>query len=679
MPSSRLLYGSTIFLSAFLLFMIEPIAAKELLPTLGGSSAVWLTCLVFFQVALLLGYLYAHWMTRHQSQGRQVRTHLGILIAAILLVALAAYAPMTLSGGSGHPVSTIFAALTLSIGLPFLLLGSTSPLLQMWLAREEHGAIPYGLFALSNAGSLLALLLYPFLIEPHLTLRHQRAAWSLGFLLYASLCGLLALRAGKSAAPAAVLQEEQAPPASTRSKLLWFLLPMGAAMQLSAVTSHLTSNIAAIPLLWMMPLAVYLLTFILAFELPGLYRRGLVVRFLVLMLASLGYALTKTDATLPIALGILFFLVEVFAACLFCHAEVYALRPKRQSEATLFYLLIAAGGVAGAFFIGIASPLLFSANYDLPLAFFVTASLALAVTWSDGWAQRMLWATGSALLFALLIMLHIVYGRETLLQARNFYGALRVKQSSTPAATQPVRLLLNGTIQHGTQLFGPGLSRTPTSYYAHDSGVGLAMAECCSDGPRHVGIVGLGAGTLAAYGRPGDRFRFYEINPLVRPIAQSLFTYLRDSGAEVSFAEGDARTSLAAEPPQGYQLLVLDAFSGDAIPLHLLTTEAMQIYRRQLASGGILAFHVSNQYLDLAPEIALLAQASGMQARRIDSPADEATGAYQSTWVLVTDRPGFFDEAAVRQRVETISAISGLHPWSDDYSSVLHILRWHNR
>ena len=253
---------------------------------------------------------------------------------------------------------------------------------------------------------------------------------------------------------------------------------MAAAMQLSAVTAHLTVNIAAIPLLWMLPLAVYLLTFILAFEFPAFYRRGIVVRLLVVMLASLGYAISKTDVSLPIGVAILFFLVECFVAGLFCHAETYALRPQRSSETTLFYLLIAGGGAAGTFFIGIASPLIFSANYDLAISFLVVAALAIAVTWRDGWPQRLLWSTATVLLLVFAIMLHSAYARDAILEVRNFYGTLRVKQTIT-AQADPERMLLNGTIQHGTQIFAPNLSRFPTTYYATDSGIGLALRFCC--------------------------------------------------------------------------------------------------------------------------------------------------------------------------------------------------------
>jgi hypothetical protein len=674
MSSTRLLYGTTVFLGAFLLFLVEPMAAKQLLPTLGGSSAVWLTCLVFFQVTLLLGYLYAHWITRCRASAWRQHVYLVTLGAAVVVLAAQRIFPATLNRSANHPVATIFSTLAYTIGLPFLLLGATSPLLQLWFLRAQGGSIPYRLFALSNAGSFLALLTYPFVVEPNLTLGFQRTLWSLGFVVYAVLCAILARQTRSAISTVETQGGPNAPriPASTR--WLWFLLPMAAAMQLSAVTAHLTVNIAAIPLLWMLPLAAYLLTFILAFEFPNFYRRGVIVRLLVLMLASLGYAISKTDVSLPIGIAILFFLAECFLAGLFCHAETYALRPQRGSETTLFYLLIAAGGAAGTFFIGIASPLIFSANYDLAISFFVTAALAIAVTWQDGWPQRLLWSTATALLFFFAAMLHTAYARDAMVEVRNFYGSLRVKQTTTDQA-DPERMLLNGTIQHGTQIFAPNLSRLPTTYYATDSGIGLSLRFCCDGRTRNIGVIGLGAGTLAAYGHRGDHIRFYEINPLVLPIAQNLFTYLRDSAAQITIADGDARTSLMREASQQFDVLAVDAFSGDAIPLHLLTNEAIALYKKHLAPDGVLAFHVSNQYLNLAPEIAQLAIAANMQSRLIESPGYEPTGSYRSTWVLLSNSPTFFQRPEISYAAEQTPTTPHLRAWTDDYSSLLPILQ----
>jgi hypothetical protein len=672
----RILYGAAIFLSAFLLFGVEPMAAKRLLPGLGGSSAVWITCLVFYQICLLFGYLYAHTLARLRGSSWPSIVHIGLL--ALAAIALAVIRQPDLSRAADHPVTAVFSDLSLTIGPAFLVLASTSPLLQHWWARQQRSHIPWRLFALSNAGSLLALLFYPSLIEPHFTLSQQRMAWGWGFAIYAVLCAGLAWRVRRSVAPPEpeIPPADSAPRSSKRAQSLWILLPAAAAMQLCAVTSHISQNVAAIPLLWILPLAVYLLTFILAFEFPGLYRQWIVIGMLVVLLASLGMMLSTPGVSFPIVLNIGFFLSEMFFACYFCHAETYALRPARSSQGTLFYLLVAAGGAAGTFFIGILCPLLFSANYDFALAFLATAALALAATWSSGWRQRLLWSAVTAGMLALVIVLHIAFARETLLEERNFYGALRVTESHFPPQAFTVRTLYNGTIEHGTQWFAPEFRRMPTTYYAADSGIGLALRFCCGNRPRNVGVIGLGTGTIAAYGRSGDRIHFYEINPAVLPIAQHLFAYLRDSQAHISFTPGDGRLSLAAEPPQHFGVLVVDAFTGDAIPVHLLTTQAMRIYRRQLAPGGILVFNVSNQYLDLAPEVAALAQASSMQARLVATKASDAIGEYGANWVLLCDRANFFQQPTVAAAARIIPLQPGLRAWTDDDSSLLPVLQW---
>jgi len=672
----RALYGTAIFLGAFLLFAVEPMAAKRLLPALGGSSAVWITCLVFFQVVLLFGYLYAHALAGLSAPRRAAVAHIGLLIVAAALLLLIPQPDLTRA--AAHPITTIFSALTLTIGLPFLLLASTSPLLQVWFSRQQGTAIPWRLFALSNGGSLIALLLYPALIEPYLTLSAQRAAWNCGFGLYAILCIFLVAEARRF--PAAARSESStAARSSLRVRILWFLLPAAGAIQLCAVTEHISQNIAAIPLLWILPLAVYLITFIIAFETPRLYSPFLVVRLLVVFLAALAWFLTKTGVTLPILLTILFFLLEMFLACLFCHGETQRLRPADPAESTLFYLLIAAGGAAGTFVIGILCPLLFDANYDIALAFLSTAAVALIATWPEGWQTQLLWISSTIVMLVVVVMLHLADAR-CLLEERNFYGALRVTQGHEPAALT-VRTLTHGTITHGTQWFASDYRRMPTTYYAKDSGIGLALRFCClnPDGaprPRRIGVVGLGAGTLAAYGKSGDRITFYEINPAVPPIAQNLFTYLRDSGAKIDIVLGDARLSLAAESPQNYDVLAIDAFSGDAIPLHLLTTQAMAVYRRQLAPNGILAFHVSNQYLDLPPEIAELALAAGLTARLFDSPPNDALGEFRATWVLLAENAAVFQQPNLAATARIDRRKPGLRAWTDDDSSLLPLLNW---
>jgi hypothetical protein len=673
MTGSRWLFAATVFLGAFLLFMVEPIAAKQLVPVLGGSAAVWITCLVFFQTALLCAYLYAHWMVR---QPRWI-VYFGLLLVGFATTLGWCMRSLVLDGGSNHPIFAVFAVLSSTIGLPFLALGTTSPLMQVWWARLHGTAIPYRLFALSNLASLLALASYPTLIEPHLTLRAQRVAWCCGFAAFALLSGMLAWRARRAGpnlqTPEATDVDDRAP-APFAHKLLWVLLPMGAAMQLSAVTSYLTANVAAIPLLWVLPLGVYLLTIILAFEFPRLLPRSIVARFLIIMLASLGYALSKQEVEWPLRISIGFFLVEAFASCLFCHTEAYRLKPQRASESTMFYLLFAAGGALGSFIIGIAFPLLFRFNMDLVITCCITALLAFAVTWQDGWSTRLLWGVGSIIMAVQIFWINTVNWRTTQVAVRNFYGALRVKQTfGFPGAT--LRTLTNGNVEHGTQIFGTDAQRhTPTSYYAEDSGVGLAIRFCCDNRPRKIGVIGLGAGTIAAYGKRGDRIQFYDINPAVEPIARNVFTYIRDSGAQVSIVTGDARTSLATEPPQGFDVLVVDAFSGDAIPLHLLTTQALALYRQHLAPGGIIAFHISNRHVDLEAPIWLLARSAGMKAVTISSASKDERGEFSATWMLLSDDAGFLARPEIARAARQPEQIAGLRLWTDDFSSLLPVL-----
>lgn len=681
------LYGATIAAASFLLFSIEPMAAKQLLPAMGGSSAVWLTCLFFFQAMLLASYAYVFGSQRAPSLRRSSAVHLALLVAALASFGLA---PPAITGlALAHPASAIFLSLLASIGLPFFLLGTTTPLLQAWFAQTEQRPIPYRLYALSNLASLAALIAYPLWFEPHLTLHAQRLAWHAAFVVYACLCALLTLQV-RATQPSITLQPQpeqpehldpaSTPPIPASRRILWFLLPAVGAMQLSAVTAHLTQNVAAIPLLWVIPLAVYLFSFVLAFEFSRLYRRWLLVRFLVVLLAALGYLLSKTGVGLPIQLAIAFFVAELFFACWFLHAELHSLRPTGARASTAFYLAIAAGGAAGTFFVAILSPLLFRANYDLPIAFAATAAAALAVTWPSGWQYRLLWTTATVLGCVLLLALRIEYGRDAFLRLRNFYGTLQVRETHTPPQAVTARTLINGSIQHGLQWFADDFRTTPMSYYAPDSGVGLALSFCCAASssntaaPRRIGVVGLGAGTVAAYGRPGDTIEFYEINPQVETVAHTAFTYLRDSPAHITITPGDARIALAHQPPQRFDILIVDAFSGDAIPVHLLTAEAVGLYRRHLAPGGVLAFHVSNQYLDLAPVLSRLAQSAGLESTEIETPAQPDRGEFQADWVLLSDRPAFFAVPEIMHAGIPVTPAAAL--WTDDYSSLLPLLRW---
>jgi spermidine synthase len=687
MPLVTILYSTAIFLGAFLLFLVEPIAAKRLLPLLGGSSAVWITCLVFFQSALLLGYLGAHWLATRIRPRAQSAIYSVLLLAALgqSLFGLNS----ELHASTFHPAVSVFMLLATLIGVPFIVLSSTNPLLQSWYVREiakAHGRypMPYRLFALSNFGSLLALVLYPWLIEPRFPLHAQTTVWLAGFLVFA-LAGLaLAWRSRSAEALVSHADESNPDPGvpapTTGARVLWFLLPAAASLLLCAVTNYLSQNIAAIPLLWILPLTVYLISFIWAFSGARYYPRRLMHIVLVIALAAVafdissGFGLWKKQLTLPIQWAILLYCSALLFACLVCHAELYRLRPGPR-HATGFYLSLSAGGALGAILVGVVAPLAFRGNYELAWGLALTTLVLVAATWKMGQLWRGLWilATGAMVALAGLQMRYL--GLDTIAQVRNFYGSLRVTQDMEPPEVVYSRTLIHGTIQHGKQVFSDELRKTPTTYYAHNSGVGMAMDFCCGEKPKRVGIIGLGTGTMAAYGRPGDVFRFYDINPLVPRLANSLFSYLRESQAKTEIVMGDARLSLAAEPPQNYDVLVIDAFSGDAIPVHLITAEAVALYRRHLKPNGIIAFHVSNKYLELTPVVAQEAEHAGLGAVYISSEADDDNEIYASDWVLVTADKEFLERKEVEDAASRIENMRGLRLWTDDYNSLLPVLK----
>lgn len=696
MRPRALLYAAAIFLSSSLLFLVEPMAGKRLLPLLGGSSAVWITCLVFFQTALLLGYLCAHGIATRLRPRTQA-----IVYTLLLLVSLgqvASHLNPHLHASTSHPIFSVLWLLSVLIGLPFLVLSATNPLLQAWYSRagKSRDAAgnpappnpPYRLFALSNFGSLLALVIYPAFIEPYFSLRVQTLAWSAGFLIFIIVCGAISFRGSKLAETPADIPAVESPadipaappaiesdrPPMAHHRVLWLLMAACGSLLLSAVTSHLSQNIAAIPLLWIVPLTIYLLTFVIAFNGSRFYWRWLMVRLLAVALGAVAYKIVDIDTEVPIKISIPLFCLALFIACLFCHGELYRLRPSPRYT-TQYYLLIAAGGALGSIFVGVWVPFVFRGPYELAWSLVYTAVLAGVVMWKEHWGWRFFWAAATVALLVAVVKQVNAYSENTIVQVRSFYGTLRVLQETTQEG-ELYRSLIHGTIQHGTQYYGSDDDRTtPTTYYAHNSGVGLALDLCCKGRPRRAGMIGLGAGTLAAYGKPGDVFRFYEIDPRVEPIARNAFTYLRESKAKIEIVEGDARLSMEAEQPQQYDVIAVDAFSGDAIPVHLLTAEALQLYRRHLRPDGILAFHVSNNYLDLVPVVAAEAQHAGMSSVLVSSPNDDYTGAYAADWVLVTNNQEFLALPAVKEAAGEIDPRPGLRLWTDDYSSLLPILK----
>jgi spermidine synthase len=692
------LYVSAIFLSSSLLFLVEPMAGKRLLPLLGGSSAVWITCLVFFQTALLLGYLCAHAIAMRLSRRAQLVAY-GFLLALSLVQVFANLNPHP-HASTTRPVFSVLWVLTMLIGLPFLALSATNPLLQSWYAHgRPDGAVsapPYRLFALSNFGSLLALLAYPVLVEPNFSLRTQTLAWSLGFLLFVAVCGVIIAgrrkvpelqepeitsspapsgvssitsQAGTAAAPSLIPEAVLSPGERT----LWLLMAACGSLLLSAVTSHLSQNIAAIPLLWILPLTIYLLTFVLAFNGGKLYSRKLMMGLLPSALGGVAYLIVDTTMDVPIMISIPLFCLTLFIGAFFCHGELYLRRPSAR-YLTQYYLLIAAGGALGSMFVGVLAPLVFSGSYEMAWSLVYTAALAAALMWKEHWAWRFFWPAAAAALLVVVVMQERADRENAIVQVRSFYGTLRVTDEETEDAGR-YRTLIHGTIQHGTQFMASDeLRRLPTTYYSHDSGVGLALDNCCKGRPRRVADIGLGTGTLAAYGETGDVFRFYEIDPRVEVIAKNVFTYLRESRAKIEIVHGDARLSMEAEPPENYDVIAVDAFSGDAIPVHLLTAEALKLYQRHLAPGGIIAFHISNTYLRLGPVVQAQADHAGLHAVLVTTEDNDDTGAFSSDWVLVTANEKFLALPEIADASAKIEPNPALRFWTDDYSSLLPIL-----
>jgi SAM-dependent methyltransferase len=670
-----LLVSSTIVLGAFLLFLVEPLFAKLILPWFGGSAAVWAMCLVFFQTALLVGYLYAHLITRLLIPSRQSIVHIALLLASLLFLPIAAHSRWRPPPGS-DPTWRILALLTASIGLPFFLLSATGPLLQAWYARERSESGPYHLYALSNLASLLALLSFPSLIEPRIPSHRQALLWSALFAIFVVLCSLVAWIARRSApsriAAPANTAEISAPPA-LHERLLWLSLSACGSMLLLSVTNHLTENVAPVPLLWILPLALYLLTFALAFNRRSLYSRWLMVRLLAVTLGSLGYAIYDPSFMESIQVSLPFFCVGLFCCCFFCHGELAKRRPA-ASHLTSFYLMISLGGALGAMFVGLLAPHIFSGIYEFPLALSLTALLGVTVLWPQGWLDRVFWTAATVAMAFVLVRNVRLNEKSAVVVVRNFYGALRVKEAWN-WLKEPYYTLYHGKIEHGAQFLNAPRSLQPTTYYGPDSGIGLALERCCGASPKRVGMIGLGAGTVAAYGKSGDYFGFYEINPQVVTIARNSFRYLRDTPAKIDIVMGDARLSLESEPPQQFDVFAVDAFSGDAIPVHLLTKEAFALYLHHLKPEGILVMHTSNTYLDLAPVVQLLANDSGYPARWISNDDNLRKLIDASDWVLVTRNQHFLDDLDTSVFVEPIVIPSRLRIWTDDYNNLFQILR----
>ncbi|MFA6134590.1 MAG: fused MFS/spermidine synthase [Phycisphaerae bacterium] len=688
-----LMYALTLFVAAFLLFQIQPMMGKYTLPHFGGSSEVWTTCLLFFQVVLLAGYGYAHLSARYLRPAAQAGLNVVLLIAALALLPVAPrldYDPI-----SQNPTLQILLLLGQTIGIPYLVLSATSPLLQQWFSRIQPGRSPYWLYAFSNAGSLLGLLSYPFLIEPLLSRRQQGQVWSVGLMFFALLCTYLAVGlwrharsaagstgAGSTGVPPVPLQHSRdggdAASPTWGTRLLWLGLPMVASIELLAVTNKITQDVTAAPFLWTVPLCLYLLSFIICFHSERWYVRPVVLPAFGLFLPLT--LLTESFAPLiPPVLQLLVFATMLLLCAIVCHGEVFRLRPHPR-HLTQYYLMIAAGGAMGGFLVAVVAPRVFNSYMELDLGLAACCLLVLLADRSPMSRYRARRALYASAIVAMMVLM--VLGKENRLglegqthRARNFFGVVAVKRVEHTDPAQDLIEMIHGETIHGTQFVDPHRRREPTGYYAPSSGAGLALRLFPGE-HRRIGLVGLGTGTLAAYGRAGDVMRFYEINPAVTDMARTYFSFLADSAAKIEIVPGDARLSMQREVPQDYDLLFLDAFSGDAVPVHLLTAEAMEVYLRHLRRGGVIAFHLSSQHLDLAPVVWKLARHAGLSFILIRTEADKDKAQLASTWVLLSREGDFLNQPAIRAAAAPSEDFSRYDLWTDDHTNLLEILTW---
>jgi len=667
-------YGLTIFLSAFLLFQVQPLIGKMILPWFGGSASVWTTCMLFFQMVLLLGYFYSHWVVRFLTPYRQSLLHGSLLLISLLLIPISPSVDWKPSGAE-NPTLRILGLLTVSIGLPYFVLSTTGPLLQAWFARERSGLVPYRLFALSNFGSMLALLAYPIVVEPLFPTRWQSWLWSGLFVCFVVACALLAWR-GRNGKPIALQHHQEGPAPRWTNKLLWAALAACPSILMVADTSFLTTNIAPIPMIWVAPLALYLLSFILSFERHGWYQRKIFLPLLVVGLGALAYLPTMGMSAFPIYVSMAINLSAFFVACMVCHGELARLQP-HPSYLTGYYLMLAVGGAAGGFFVGVIAPYWFNSNYELSIGILLTGLVAAIAVIPTVDFSRPRWRKLSiaSTVFLLLALgwirvddhVNETSGAEVTL--RNFYGTLQVFVKPS----DDYRSMLHGQIVHGRQHIAADKLDLPTTYYSADGGAGKAMQIKAAGGPIRVGVIGLGVGTLVSYGRKGDYFRLYEIDPLVIDIARNNFSYLSRTAASTEIVLGDARLQLELEPDQQFDILVVDAFSGDSVPIHLLTREAFAQYFRHLKPDGVLAVHITNRFLDLQPVVKTAADYFGKDIRLVDFEGDRERLVFRSRWALISSDPAFFKHPQLINAT-TITTRPDFQLWKDDYSSIFSIL-----
>ncbi len=754
-------FGCAIFLSAFLLFQVQMVLGKYLLPFFGGTPSLWNTCMLFFQMLLLLGYLYVHILSLHKSPVVQGRVHsLLLIVSAVVLLVQWLYwgSPITpgaewkLQAGD-NPIWKILKLLSITIGLPFFLMSTTSPLLQKWLSRISSETTPYRFYAVSNAGSLIGLLSYPFLFEWALTTRHQSKVWSAAYLIFIVLTVLIAWELSRNTAtfrsietvPSPLADENQRPRASRY--LLWIALSTCSSMMLLATTNSLCQDIAVIPLLWVWPLSIYLLSFILVFDSTRWYKRKI---FWPLYFIALGVGLkTSFEAFYPahnMLMQIAAYSLALFAVCMVCHGELARSKPSTQ-HLTLFYCLVAAGGALGGILVVLIAPQIFRGFWEFQIALLGCGLLLIAAFFLEdptGKSEEYLWLSAVAILTASLmphlqsffpklasvrlvsseyytgglavgfllvfagwrarksvptgltkgpgtpwkpvvalglvglfaILSYGITGSQNQIayfQERDFFGVKRVMDGMIEID------LMSGAVHHGAEFKDPQKRNIPTLYYRRSSGIGLLLENyprgSSGQEPIRVGLIGLGAGTLAAYGKPGDYFRFYEIDPAVIQIAtgaKPFFHFVQDSPANVQIVEGDARLSLEQEANRGeiqrFDVLAVDAFSGDAIPVHLLTREALDVLLLHLRGpDSVLAFHISNRYFDLAPVVAGLAESRQLHYSVVVNGT--------SKWMLLTQNPAMLQLPNLGEKSTAVHLARRPVLWTDDYSNLVQLFR----
>jgi hypothetical protein len=684
-----IIYAITIFLSAFLLFQVQPLIAKIILPWFGGSAAVWAAALLFFQLSLLAGYAYAHALIKLAKARTQLLIHGTLLLASCALLPIlpnVSWKPTAI----GDPTLRILELLAATIGLPYFLLSSTSPLLQAWYVRRTGSSVPYRLFALSNFGSMLALLSFPFVVEPNIASRQQAYFWSAGFVVFAALCLFTAWVSREETAvqPAPEVSTTPAAPAARPTALqllLWVSLAACASTLLVSITNHMSQNIAPIPLLWVVPLAIYLLTFILAFESDTIYQRWIFLPWVAPALGWMAYALYAGEGNFHIKYSIPIFCIGLFICCMLCHGEL-AMRKPAPQYLTLFYLMVSVGGAVGGIFVAIIAPRVFNSYLELPIGLVACGVLAVIVLYNlelrpiPLWGLRIALAIGVGLLAGYLVRKELEDRKGYHFFARNFYGELRIRDDDV-GQDYALRNLLHGTINHGSQRLNEEHRYEVNSYYAPTSGIGRTMQAKEALGPIRYGVVGMGAGVMTGYCRAGDYVRVYEINPLVKSLSdRGEFTFFSHCAGDIKVLMGDARLKmeeqLQKDGSPNYDVLVIDAFSSDAIPVHLLTKEVMQLYFKLLKPDGVLAVHISNRYLDLAPVCERGAEFVGKKATVVADDASDNTFANSTTWVLITapDNNIFQSPSFEGANMYPATAAPNFRGWTDDYSSILPIL-----